>query len=373
MKKSVKRTMPLWVKWCFCILPLLIAVILYFLLPHIPVFTEYAITQGIFRVISLPLNAIISIFPFSVTEIVVLLALPSILTLLGIFIYRLIKCDDHHKIVEKAARFVCWCLSIAALMYMLMHGAHYHRLSVGELMQLQDNSYDASFLTDVTIDLAKKASAAREQVAEDENGCMILSQSITDTLKEADDGYAVLRSKYPFLLSGTWRAKPVMLSHYWSYTGITGIYCPWLGESNVNVDVPHSGIPQTAAHEVAHTMGFAREDACNFLSFLGCINSENVDYQYAGYLTAYIYCSNALYQYDQTTWRQAFSHCSAGVVRDLKQRNAYWDQFKGEIMDTAEELNDAFIKGNGVESGVLNYNEMVSLVLRYYDTHSLIG
>jgi hypothetical protein len=30
-------------------------------------------------------------------------------------------------------------------------------------------------------------------------------------------------------------------------------------------------------------------------------------------------------------------------------------------------LNDSFIKGNGVESGVLSYDEMVALLLRYYD------
>jgi hypothetical protein len=66
------------------------------------------------------------------------------------------------------------------------------------------------------------------------------------------------------------------------------VYCPWLGESNVNTDIPHSEIPHTAAHEVAHTMGFAREDACNFIAYLGCITSNDPDYVYSVYLINFV-------------------------------------------------------------------------------------
>lgn len=373
MTKKEKKAWPLWLKWICCAAPLVLAAALYFLLPLSPWFTEYIFARGIFRIVSLPLNWLISIFPFSVTEMVVVLAAPVLLALLGVLIYRLIRRQNRKQIVEKAVRFVCWCISVAALLYMIMHGGNYNRLSVGELMNLNDNRYDVEFLTAVTADLAKKASAARERVAEDENGCMILSNSLGDTLKNTDNCYDTLRKTYPFVYSGTWRAKSVMLSHYWSYTGITGVYCPWLGESNVNTDIPHNDIPHTAAHELAHTMGFSREDACNFIAYLGCITSNDPDYVYSGYLNAYIHCSNALHAYSEDSWRKAYVYCSEGLVRDLRQRNAYWDQFKGEVMDAVEDFNDTFIKVNGVESGVLNYGEVVSLILRYYDTNSLLG
>lgn len=373
MKKHEKKPWPLWLKWVCCMIPLACAAAFYFVLPLFPQFTEYIFARGIFRVISVPLNWLISVFPFSVTEIVVILAVPALLTLLGIFIYRLIRRQNRKQIAEKGARFVCWCLSVAALLYMIMHGGNYNRLPVAELMNLNDNTYDAEFLAAVTADLAQKTSAAREQVTEDENGCMVLSNSISDTLKNTDNCYDNLQRDYPFFSSGTWRVKSVMLSHYWSYTGITGVYCPWLGESNVNTDIPHSEIPHTAAHEVAHTMGFSREDACNFIAYLGCITSEDPDYVYSGYLSAYIYCSNALYAYNKDAWKETVAYCSDRVLRDLKQRNSYWNGFKGEVMEASDDFNDAFIKANGVESGVLNYNEVVSLILQYYDTHSLLG
>ncbi len=373
MKRREKIPFPLWLKWICCLTPLVLAAALYAILPLFPWFTEYIFARGIFRVVSLPLNWLISVFPFSVTEIILILAIPAVLTLLGVFVCRLIRRQNRKQILEKGARFVCWCLSIAALLYMIMHGGNYNRLPVAELMKLNDTTYDAEFLAAVTADLAQKSSAARELVAEDENGYMVLSSSMSDTLKSTDNCYDNLQKEYPFFSSGTWRVKSVMLSHYWSYTGITGVYCPWLGESNVNTAISHSEIPHTAAHEVAHTMGFSREDACNFIAYLGCITSEDLDYVYSGYLSAYIYCSNALYAHDKALWKQTAAYCSDGVLRDLKQRSTYWNSLKGEVMDVSDDLNDTFIKANGVESGVLNYSEVVSLILQYYDTYLQLG
>ena len=55
------------------------------------------------------------------------------------------------------------------------------------------------------------------------------------------------------------------------------------------------------------------------------------------------------------------------MIRDLKNENAYWDKFEGEVMEASQNLNDSFIKSNRVESGILSYNLMVELLLRYYD------
>ena len=365
-----KRTV--WHKWLLAVLPLIVAALLYFLLPCFPEFTEYVIVRGIFRFVSIPITFLLSLIPISVTELVVVLAVPAIITLTSVFIYRLVKRADRKAIAEKGARFVCWCVSIAALTFMIMDGGNFSRLSVGDLMKLNDNTYDAVFLQQVTTDIAKKASAARQSVAEDENGCMQLSDNLQTALLQADNCYNKLRDTYPFFKSGVWRVKPVILSRYWSYTGYTGVYCPWLGEVSINVDMPQSSLYYTATHEIAHTMGFAREDACNFIAFLACTTSDIPDAVYSGYLSAFVYCYNALYAYDPALCVSVREGCSDGVFRDLKQRNTYWKQFEGDVMTSSQDFNDTFIKVNGVESGVLSYNQVVSLILRYYDTYIIL-
>lgn len=364
---------PLWLKWVLCAVPAIIAALMYFLLPYFPRFTEYAVTRGLFRIIAFPFEWLMSVIPFSVTEVIVVLSVPALLSLFIIWLVRIIRRPDRRRTAERGCRFAAWCLSLALLIFMVMDGANFSRIPVGELLELPDGTYTSEELYILTCDLAKKASVAREQLPEDKDGCVTLSVKQSEFLLLTDDCYDNLREEYPFLRTAAWRVKSVKLSHWWSYTGTTGVYCPWLGEASINTDVPDSELGHTAAHEIAHTMGFAKENECNFLAWLACSVSEQPDYVYSGHLAAYIYCENALYKTDKELWRQAYSNCSEGMIRDLKQRNAYWKDFEGEVQESSQKFNDSFIKANGVESGVLSYNEMVGLMLKYYDKQGLLS
>lgn len=358
---------PLWMKWIICLIPLVIAALMYLLLPKFPHFTEYVFSRGIFRAIGFPVQWAVSAVPFSVTEIIVILIIPAVIVLAVVWIIKIIRNTEKAKTAEKGIRFVAWCLNLALLVFMVMHGANYYRLPVSELLDLPEREYSAEDLYNVTCDIAVKASQAREKLPEDENGCAMLSVTQSEILRLADDCYDSIRDDYTFLRTGVWRVKPVMLSHLWSYTGTTGVYCPWTGESNVNTDVPVYSIPHTAAHEIAHTMGIAKEDECNFLAWLACSESGIAEFEYSGYLSAYGYCINALYRADKDLWSKALDMCSEGMMRDLTNENAYWDTFKGEVMESSQDFNDSFIKANRVESGILSYDLMVELLLRYYD------
>lgn len=361
------KTKPLWLKWILCFIPLIIAALMYFLLPLFPTVTEYVVSRGIFRIIGFPLQRIMSLFPFSLAELAVVSALPVLLALLIFWIIRIVKKPKKAYVFEKGIRFIAWCVNLAFLIFMLMHGANYYRLPLSKLMSLPEREYTAEDLYAVTCDIADKAAKAREALTEDENGCVKLSLPQSDILKLADDCYGNIAEEYPFLKTGVRRVKSVMLSHLWSYTATTGVYCPWTSEANVNTDVPEYGIPHTAAHEIAHTMGIAKENECNFIAWLACSTCEMPDYEYSGHLAAYTYCSNALYRADKDLYTKARAHCSKGMLRDLKNENAYWDEFEGEVMESAQSFNDSFIKANRDKNGTLSYNLMVELLLRYYD------
>jgi len=368
-KEKIKKERPLYLKWIFALIPLALALILYFVMPYFPFAAEYIFAQGIYRIVSFPIEWIVSVFPFSLTELVVILAVPALITLLIIFIRRLIKSQNKCKTAEKAARFICWCLSIFLLVFMITDGVNFSRYSVGDLMELPSRKYTKEELYIVMSDIAAKASEIRETLPEGEDGCAVLTVSLNDILLLADDTFDEISDEYPFFQTAVWRVKPVMLSHLWSYTGYTGVYCPWLLESSVNVDTPVFDIPHTTTHELAHTMAFARENECNFISYLACINSNQPDFIYSGLVQAYIYTANALYAADYEMWADAFTkNCSEKFIRDLDKHNAYWASFKGEVMEKSEEFNDTFIKVNGDKNGVLSYDLMVELVLRYYDS-----
>lgn len=355
-----------WLKNLYCLSPAVAAILLFLILPYFPQVTEYGFSRGLFRVISVPLGGALAALPVSLTEILAVLAFPAAVVILVVLIRKLVTSGARKRLLGRVARGMGWVLSSAFLMYGIMHGLNYYRLPAAELMELDTSPQSPEFLQQVCIQLAQEASREREALQEDSRGCMQLSQSIRATLRLADNGYRNLDDQYPFLWGGVWQAKPVMLSHWWSYTGITGMYFPFFAEANVNVDIPDWELPSTAAHELAHTRGFAREDECNFFAFLTCIHSDSADFRYSGYLLAYIYCSNALYAYDQELWQAVQPYVSSGMGRDLQAQNAYWDQFEGEVQEISSSINNSFIEAHGDEDGVLSYNRVVQLVLGYY-------
>lgn len=354
------------IRYTVWLLPAAIALALAAILPHYPVFTEAVFSGGIFRALSAVLCTLVGFLPFSLTELCVILALPLAVLLVVLLIRALRRAESRIALLGRVGRGLGWVLSCTLLLYMLMHGLNFYRVPLSQRMELDTSRKSPAFLQEVCILLADELTALRAQLNEDENGYMQLSNSLADTLQQGDECYAALRDTYPYLQTFNHRAKPVMLSHYWSYTGIAGMYFPMFGESNINVDMPANAIPATVAHELGHTCGYAREEDCNFLAFLACKSSDSPDYRYSGYLLAYIYCGNALYDHDQDMWAETRAHLSEGVKRDLHQRNAYWEQFKTPVKDVSTDINNGFLTIQGQEDGVFSYNRVVELILAYY-------
>ena len=311
------------------------------------------------------------LFISSGTEAAVLIALPAAVTL-TVMLFRRCRRKGVNPLPALLKR-VWLIISCGLLMYMLMHGANYYRDRAADLLELDASAKSARYLQAVCVDLAEKASAERASLPEDENGVAKLTGTLYETLYAANDCYAKLDDDYPLLWGTVWLPKPVAISHLWSYTGTEGVYCPIFCESNVNIDIPDFDIPFTAAHELAHTRGFAYEDECNFFAFLACSVSDSADYRYSGYFSAYIYCANALYKYDKDMWREVYAHCSDGMKRDIKARNAYWKQFEGKVMETSQKANDSFIKAQRDKRGSLSYGEAVKLILAYYEKCGFAG
>ena len=355
------------------LLPALLAVGLYFGLPHFPWVAEWVCARGMFRVVNTVLSTVTGLLPFSLTELAVTLAVPAVLILLTLFVVRLCRCVHKGRFLAAVGRGLGWTLSCAALLYMFTHGCNFYRYSTATLMEMDTATCTPEYLQAVVIDLAEKASAARKEVTVDSQGYMTLSEPLELTLARADDGYRALSAQYPFLWGASYRTKAVQLSYWWSYTGIAGMYFPLFGESNVNVAQPDCDIPATAAHEMAHSRGFAREDECNFYAYLSCTANPSADYRYSGYLSAYVYCANALYGYDVDMWREARTHLSEEVARDLSQRGAFWDQFEGEVEEVSTSVNNSFITSQGDEDGVLSYGRAVQLIVGYYRLNGWCG
>ena len=180
------------------------------------------------------------------------------------------------------------------------------------------------------------------------------------------DAYDRICERYSFVQRLDSRLKPVMLSEAMSYTHITGVYSFFTGEANINVAFPDYTIPYTAAHELAHQRGIAREDEANFMAFLVCMSSEDAYIRYSGYLSLYEYVASALYSASPQHYQQVASSLIPEVRGEMAAFSAFFDRYRDSVAsEITETVNDTFLTMHGTE-GVRSYGMVVDLAVAYY-------
>ncbi len=220
-------------------------------------------------------------------------------------------------------------------------------------------------LKTVTAYFAQQVSAVADGVARDEDG--VFAEDRRTILENSVHAYDALEAEYPFLAFEDTGVKPVYFSRFLSALDFTGIYCPFTGESNVNVDSPASMLPATVAHELAHQRGITSEQECNFLAILAATTCGDKAYAYSGWLSGYIYLGNALYRADPDTYWAIRNALPETVQADLRYQNEYWDQFEDKApQKVSNRVYDSFLKGYGQELGLQSYGTVADLLVTYY-------
>ena len=125
--------------------------------------------------------------------------------------------------------------------------------------------------------------------------------------------------------------------------------------------------PFTAAHELAHQRGVAREDEANMIAFLVCMESEDSYIRYSALLNVYEYVASALYSADRQLYSAVYQSLSAEVVQEEQAYRAFFDQYReNTAANISEAANNAYLQSQGATAGTKSYNMVVDLTVAYY-------
>jgi len=216
----------------------------------------------------------------------------------------------------------------------------------------------------VTELFAEKTNELSVQVNRDENG--LFSEDMDAYFSHSTEIYDNIKSEFPQLSGEIYTPKKMIFSEVMSYLGFTGIYFPFTGESNINVLVPQNSIPCTIAHELAHQQGIFSEQEANFYGIAACVSSENIAYEYSGYMTGLIHLMNSLYRTDKDAWREIRATFTPELEADWQNHNNYWKTYETEVAETAGKVYNIYLQSNGQELGVKSYGACVDLLVEYY-------
>ena len=336
----------------------------YFLAKNNRDIAEYVFARGIYKVYGWVMSHINGIFPFSVGELLLILAALGLALFPIITIIFIIR--SKHKIITlvSSLRHLLLAVGIVFLWFMIGAGTNYYRYEFSGFSGLVIEKSSKDELYELCKELAAKTNAARESLGISEGEVFVSKLSNRERAGEAVSAMEKLSEKYDVLKGYYPYPKSVFFSRTLSEFNITGVYFPFTVEANVNVDTPDYPKGACLCHELSHLSGFMREDEANFIGYLACVNSDCPELVYSGYMLALVHTGNKLYEEDKDRYYEVWNTYSAGVRLDLTKNSEYWKQFKDTTLSNAgEKMNNTYLKLNNVEDGTKSYGRMVDLLL----------
>ncbi len=321
------------------------------------------------RYISQPLRflfaTLTNLFPFSIAE--------SLLLLLPVFLGLLLHHALRHRIRSRRATgiYLAELFSVALLFLIIFvwnFGVGYYTAPLDDesKLDLERSEVSADELYQTALILVDEINRLAGEQTYRSDDFSVMPYSLSEMNRKLLLSYQSFCEEYDFMDTFPSRVKPVMLSEPMSYTHITGVYSYFTGESNLNVVFPEYSLPYTAAHELAHQRGIAREDEANFIAFLICIRSDDAYLRYSGYLNLYEYVASALYQADKELYFESRSRLDTSVRKELIAYSNFFDRYRDStVSNVSGAINNTYLQIQGTP-GTRSYGLVVDLAVAYY-------
>lgn len=310
-----------------------------------------------------------STVPFSFMEFYIVLVCAAVLLFLVRLIRRLILGPGPRLLTVLKYFLVLVCAAgVIWNGYCWLWNAGYYDESFAEQAELKaDGAYPEE------LELASRrflamANRLAPLVPRDEDGNVAFS--LEDAMDVYPDLYDPLVEEFPCLSGQTTRPKGVIFSSVMSRMGFTGIFFPFSGETYINTHQPAWSIPNTMAHEIAHQRGVHLEAECNFLGIAACLESDDIRFQYSGYLCGLIHLTNALNKADPDARADILSGFCPELRTDWNYNARYWQEMEGTVSKVSDKVYDAFLKVNTQPSGLKSYGECVDLLILWMQESS---
>lgn len=141
-----------------------------------------------------------------------------------------------------------------------------------------------------------------------------------------------------------------------------GLYFPWTGEGHVDPGLHALQIPYVMAHELAHGYGFGDEGTCTFWGYLACIYSDNPIIAYSGHLGYWRELAADFRRYEPEQYPKFRESLPLGIQKDLDAINETLLSYPDVLPHVRYVAYDAYLKTQGIEEGMLNYDRVTMLV-----------
>lgn len=309
------------------------------------------------------LGYITCLIPFSVAELLVL-SVPPVLVIIVVAVSIRVKKTGDVNILKKLVACLLCTVFIILSVFINTFGICYRRYSAEDKLLLDFSTVNNQSVRFVSELLCDNVNESVGFVEFNSDGSSKMPYDLNTLSQKLKRGYDVILKDVPLKFS----LKPVFLSEPWTYTHISGMYMPFTGESNLNVNYPDYAIAFSAAHEIAHQLGIAFENDANFYAYLACVSSEDDYLRYAANLTALEYFIMAMPAKEAN---EVAVKLDARAKGEIIAYNKFFEKYRSNVVaDISTHVNDYYLKSQGQQLGEKSYGEVVTLLTAYFNVHN---
>lgn len=322
---------------------------------------EVYYSSGFYQKLSVFFRAITGWLPFSLGDILYIIAVCwivyKVFLLIKAFFKRTFTRDSFLLGLAKTFARILWIY----IVFNIFWGLNYDRLGIAYQLQLQPVNYNEQDLKNLTAQLIDKVNAARKNLG-DSNFEYDSPQEIFDKTKIA---YENAEKNFSFLHYQNQSIKKSFFGTLGDYIGFLGYYNPFTGESQVNTTVPSFVIPYTTCHEVAHQLGYGSESEANFVGYLAAKSSPDKTFRYSVYFDLFNYANGKLFSFDSLAARQNYHQLDTLVKLDIKTYRNFFLSYKNSVEPLIKFFYGEYLKANNQPNGIETYDEVVSWLIAY--------
>lgn len=353
-----QKVMKAW-SWVSLIsLAVLIKVISFF-----PDIVERYYTYGVYPVISKVQRIVFGWLPISIGDLLYASIVLIILVKgfqLGMAIFQ--KKISRQFLLAAFKQFVFILMFVYVFFYALW-GLNYNRLGISSQLQLQVSQYTVQDLDTLTGILQQRLNVYARQVDSVRRASLHNKRKL---FNKSFDAYNEIDKQYPFLNYSHVSIKPSLYTYLGQFFGFTGYYNPFSGEAQVRTNVPVFIQPYIATHEIAHQLGYAKENEANFVAFLVCRSYNDPDFKYSLYYDLYNYSVSELFRYNVQLGKQYQQKLDTQVKKDARELWKFYSRTRNFVEPFISKMYDEYLRMNNQPKGKRTYNEVVAWLIAYY-------
>ncbi len=344
----------------FLLLLLLVIAIRLFSLNELRVEKYYA--TGFYPFFSRILRVLTGWIPFSLGDLLYIAAF----LFLVIKAWKLIKLLARRRVKEylswilfrKYIRLVLWIY----IVFNISWGLNYNRVGIAGQLGLQVQNYSKQEILQLTGLLLNKLNLYAAQIdtvdrAEVERPANLFKAGVAD--------FAQAERLYPFLQYSQPSLKVSIYSYLGHYFGFTGYINPFTAEAQLNINEPMFIKPFVLNHEIAHQVGYGKENEASFVSFLACKESANLHTKYSVYYEMFLSAFRESLVADSSLAKIFREKLHLRVTRDRAFELNWRRQRKNNVQPLVTDFYDNYLRLNNQPKGMATYNEVIAWLIAY--------